>query len=139
MVGTTLMAASTESGIIAELNSRVVDAPTSTLVPIVVRKAAWVRGTMSVGGLALIDAGLASDMAPTAMIAPSPSAAPARASREWRERRHDIGGQKDGQGKERDEKLLQYRVPGLCPAGGRRRMGVEVSPTSRWGVTRRSG
>ena len=83
MVGTTLMAASTESGIIAELNSRVVDAPTSTLVPIVVRKAAWVRGTMSVGGLALIAAGLASDMAPTAMIAPSPSAVPARASREW--------------------------------------------------------
>ena len=56
----------------------------STPVEMRVRNAAWVSGTASDGGVAVVVAGRTRAIAPSPMIAPSPSAIPARASPEAR-------------------------------------------------------
>ena len=80
MWGSTVTAASTEAGSIAVVNSMVTGASTSTPVATVVRNAAWVSGTMSVGSVAVVGVGRTAPIAPRPMTAPSVMATPTRAT-----------------------------------------------------------
>ena len=76
--GLTDTADSTESRSIGVLNRIVAGATRSMFVPTVIWNAPLVSGTMSETGEAVVGAGRAKEIAPSARMAPRPTATPAR-------------------------------------------------------------
>ena len=84
VTGWTRSAAWTDAWSMGVLNAIVAGASTATPVVIAVVKAAWVSGTMRVGGLAWVAVGRTMAIAPNAITAPSVIAVPPRTNGEVR-------------------------------------------------------